>query len=474
MATELLAPPQTEPETLVAPRPAPWRRRPHRRTWAIATLVVWLVLYAVFRGRDTLLLDQADLTPLHRRVNEVSDAISAGRDTNPLFLYGVNEIRLVIDTVVSFGQDVLSRPSYGRPVPVIGWLGVVALSTYVAAALANVRVALLTAGGLLLIGMQGLWTESMDTLALTLAAVAVSLLLGLPIGVWAGLSDRGHRLLLPVLDVMQTLPTFVYLAPVTLFFLIGPASATIVTLIYAMPPVVRLTAYGVRAVPQAMVEAATSLGSTRGQLLSQVLLPVARRSIVVGINQTMMAALSMVTIAALIDAPGLGKVVVKALETLDVGTSFNAGLAIVVLAIVLDRVTTAASRRSGSRRTQASGRRRRVGLLAGGVGVVAAVLLSRTYLWAAQFPTSVAVGGRPVDIGLGALIARGADGVSTYLQDHVAGVTNGLRDGVTVHLINPFEALLTGSPWWVRPWCRSPPWPPAGPGLASRSSASPC
>ena len=450
MATALAVPPGTVTER-VATGPTTRRRRPGKRTWALVALLGWLGLYALLKGRDTLLLDQAELTGFHRSLNDFSDSVGSGRNTNPLFLDGFNEIRLVIDTAVSFLQDLISRPSYGRPVPVVGWLGVVAVATYLAAAIGTWRVAALTAAGLLLIGLQGLWNESMDTLALTVSAVVVSLLLGIPIGIWAGLSDRVHRVLLPVLDFMQTMPTLVYLAPLTLIFLIGPASATIVTLIYAMPPVIRLTSYGVRAVPGEMAEAAISLGSTRRQTLTKVLLPVAKRSIVVGVNQTIMAALSMVTIAALIDAPGLGKVVVKALETLDVGTAFNAGLAIVVLAIVLDRATTAASLRSEAVRAHGpvSRRHRRTGLVAGGVAVVGAVVLSRTYLWAAEFPGSVTVGGRPVDIGQGARIAKAADTVSTYAQVHFSVVTNGLKDGVTLHLLNPFESLLTGSPWWL-------------------------
>ncbi len=450
MATGLAAPPRTVTEPVTA---APGRTRwhPGTGTWAAATVLVWLGLYAVLKGRDTLLLDQAELTNFHRTLNDFSDSVGSGRNTNPLFLYGFNEIRLVIDTAVSFLQDLISRPSFGRPVPVVGWLGVVAIGTYVAAAVGTWRVAALTAGGLVFLGLQGLWNESMDTLALTLSAVAVSLLLGIPIGIWAGLSDRVHRVLIPVLDFMQTMPTFVYLAPLTLIFLIGPASATIVTLIYAMPPVVRLTAYGVRAVPEAMTEAATSLGSTSRQTLTKVLLPVAKRSIVVGVNQTIMAALSMVTIAAVIDAPGLGKVVIRALETLDVGTAFNAGLAIVVMAILLDRVTTAASRRTAASGTggRLARRRRRVLLAAGAVGVTVAVVLSRTYLWAADFPGTVTAGGRVVDVGLGAPIAKATDTVSTYAQDHFSAVTNGLKDGVTLHLLNPFESLLTGSPWWL-------------------------
>ena len=213
---------------------------------------------------------------------------------------------MVVDQFVVLLQNVLSQASYGRPVPVIGWLGVVAVAAYLAWAFGNWKVALLTAGGLGFVGLQGLWQESMDTLALTIAAVLLSLLVAIPLGIWAGLSNRAFRVATLVLDLMQTLPTFVYLAPLTLFFAIGPAAATIATLIYAAPPAVRLTAHAIRSVPPESVEAARSLGSTRGQTLTKVLLPMSRSTVVVGINQTIMAALSMVTVAALIDAPGLG------------------------------------------------------------------------------------------------------------------------------------------------------------------------
>ena len=179
------------------------------------------------------------------------------------------------------------------------------------------------------------------------------------------MSDGFNRFITPVLDFMQILPTFVYLAPLTLVFLIGPAAAMIATLIYAAPPVIRLTAHGIRAVPAETREAVESLGATRSQALCGALLPMAKRTIVLGINQTIMAALAMVTIAALIAAPGLGQVVIQALSTQDVGTAFNAGLAIVIMAIILDRTTTAAServeiqRRSVGRAQQVSAARHR-------------------------------------------------------------------------------------------------------------------
>jgi glycine betaine/proline transport system permease protein len=417
-------------------------RRVSRRMMVAAILVAWLALFAVLRGKQTLTLAAADLTGLHRWFNDVNDTIGADRNSNPLFLYFFNEIRLVIDNLVTFIQSLISQPSDGRPLPQIGWLGVVGIAGYISWAVGNWRVALLAVAGFTFFGLQGLWLESMDTLALTLSAVFVALLFGIPLGVWAGLSDRFNRIMTPFLDFMQTMPTFVYLAPLTLFFLIGPASATIATLIYAAPPAIRITAHAIRSVPQTTVEAADSMGSTRRQTLLKVLLPMSKRTVVMGVNQTIMAALAMVTIAALIDAPGLGKTVVQALQSLDVGTAFNAGLAIVVMAIVLDRVTTAASGRAEAARR--SGHRflkwRRPLLVGGAVAAAVLVYLSHTYVWAAEFPGEGSTGSN---------IASAADNVTTWAQDNLSGITNAFRDAITNGLLNPFQTLLTDSPWWL-------------------------
>ncbi|MFF3934930.1 ABC transporter permease subunit [Streptomyces phaeofaciens] len=422
--------------------PAGSARRVGRPVLVAAILVGWLVLFAVLRGRQTLSLAAADLTDLHRWFNDVNDSIGANRDSNPLFLYFFNEIRLVIDTLVTFVQELISQPSADRPLPQIGWLGVVGIAGYVSWAVGNWRVALLAVAGFTFLGLQGLWQESMDTLALTLSAVFVALLFAIPLGVWAGLSDRVNRIVTPFLDFMQTMPTFVYLAPLTLFFLIGGASATIATVIYAAPPAIRITAHAIRSVPETTVEAAASLGATRRQALLKVLLPMSKRTVVMGVNQSIMAALAMVTIAALIDAPGLGKTVVQALQSLDVGTAFNAGLSIVVLAIVLDRVTTAASvREETARRSKGRFRTWRRPLLGAGA-VIATVLayLSHTYVWAAEFPGEGSVGSS---------VASAADTTTTWVQDNLSGLTNAVRDALTNGLLNPFQSLLTDSPWWL-------------------------
>lgn len=418
-------------------------RRPGRGVLVLAILVVFLALWTVLRGMHTLSLGAAQLTPLHHTINDVKDSLDANRNSNPVFLYFFNEIRFVIDEFVTFIQALIAQPSFGRPVPLVGWLGVVAFVGYLSYTVATWRMALLAAAGFAFLGLQGLWQESMDTLSLTLAAVIISLLVGLPLGIWAGLSDRFNRLVTPVLDLMQIMPSFVYLAPLTLFFLIGPASATIATLIYAAPPVIRLTAHGIRHAPRETVEASESLGATKTQTLTKVLLPAAKRTIVLGINQTMMAALAMVTIAALIDAPGLGKTVVKALQVVDVGTAFNAGLAIVVMAIVLDRVTTVAAERAERTRidpTPVARLVRRVVLLGGLLIALAAGYLSTTYVWAAEFPA---------DVSVGPTIAQATTTATEWVQTNFSSVTVGTKDFVTLALINPLQTLLTESPWWL-------------------------
>jgi len=284
--------------------------------------------------------------------------------------------------------------------------------------------------------------------------VLVSLLLGIPLGIYAGLNDRFDTLVTPVLDFMQTMPTFVYLSPLALLFGIGPASAVIATLIYAMPPVIRLTAHGIRSVPTAAVEASQSLGSTRLQSLAKVLLPMARRTIVLGVNQTVMAALSMVVIAALISAPGLGATVLHAIEIDDVGLGINAGLALVMLAIILDRVTSAAAARSGAApsRRPASGlgalvaTRRRWIVLGASVVALFLVYLSRTYVWAATFPAKPTIGGADRD--LGQSIIDGTNAATDWVKNTFPVLTGTLKDQATTWVIDPLQSLLADTPWW--------------------------
>jgi glycine betaine/proline transport system permease protein len=453
MATIAVGAPPAPPAPAAQPRTS-WfsERGPAQFIAAIgAVLGVWIVLFTLLRGRNTLSLAPADTKPLHVWLSDLQTSVGEGRNTNPLFTYFFNPIRSVIDAFATAIQDLIAHPVDGRPVPYIGWLGVVVLFTVLAWVLGNWKVALLTLCGLLFMGLQGLWQESMDTLALTIAAVVISLLIGIPLGIWAGISDGFNRFITPVLDFMQILPSFVYLAPLTLAFLIGPAAAVIATVIYAAPPVIRLTAHGIRSVPQESREAVESLGATRRQELFGALLPMSKRTIVLGINQTIMAALAMVTIAALIAAPGLGQVVIQALSTQDVGTAFNAGLAIVLLAIILDRTTTAASERVETQRRKSAepNKYRRPAIAIGAVVTAIAIWLSYTYQLVAIFPSSLQIGSAHIGLDVGTHIINVANSVTNWAQTSFSGVTNGIKDVVTAWALNPLQTLLDSSPWWL-------------------------
>jgi glycine betaine/proline transport system permease protein len=205
--------------------------------------------------------------------------------------------------------------------------------------LVNKRIALFSIVGLMFIYNIGLWEASMETMALVIGAVTLCMLIGIPMGILAAKNKRAHRIITPVLDFMQTLPAFVYLLPAIPFFGLGVVPAIITTIVFAMPPVIRLTDLGLKQVPEELVELGKSFGSTFLQMLFKIELPLARASILAGINQCIMLSLSMVVVAAMIGAKGLGGVVWTAIQQLKMGMGFEAGVAIVILAIILDRIT---------------------------------------------------------------------------------------------------------------------------------------
>jgi len=227
---------------------------------------------------------------------------------------------------------------------VLLWLPPVAFIALVAVMawrVAGWRIGALAAVSFTLIGMVGLWDLTMVTLSMVAASVVVCLIIGLPFGILAARSDRFQGALRPVLDVMQTTPAFVYLVPVVMLFSIGTVAGVIATIIFALPPLIRLTDLGIRQVPDDVIEAAEAFGSSEREVLFKVRLPLALPTIMAGVNQTIMLALSMVVIAALIGAGGLGRPVVEGLNALRIGQAGIGGLAIVLLAIVLDRLTQA-------------------------------------------------------------------------------------------------------------------------------------
>ena len=213
---------------------------------------------------------------------------------------------------------------------------------------------------LFLIGSFGLWSKLMLTTSLMLVSTLLSVVIGLPVGILIARSNRLRSVVLPVLDVMQTMPSFVYLIPVLMLFNLGQVPAIFATVIYAVPPLIRLTDLGIRQVDSEVLEAARAFGTTPRQMLFGVQLPLARPSIMAGINQTVMMALAMVVLASLIGARGLGEDVLTGINTLNVGLGLQAGLAIVILAIVIDRITQGYGMDSRLRR-QLLARRRRSG-----------------------------------------------------------------------------------------------------------------
>lgn len=205
----------------------------------------------------------------------------------------------------------------------------------------NLLRAVVLSGLLMVIGMLGLWDKLLQTLALVLVSTGLCVLVGVPLGILLASKPMARRMLLPVLDVMQTLPAFVYLIPVLMLFGLGKVPAVFATLIYALPPLVRLTELGLSQIDPSLLKAARGLGANRWQRLRRVALPIALPSIMAGLNQSVMMALSMVVVASMIGARGLGEDVLAGIQTLNVGQGVEAGLAIVALAMVIDRISQA-------------------------------------------------------------------------------------------------------------------------------------
>lgn len=227
----------------------------------------------------------------------------------------------------------------------------IAIIVFVAWKLLNKYSAILAGLGLLLIKSMQLWEATMATLALVISATLIALLIGIPLGIWMSRNDKLNKALRPVLDFMQTMPAFVYLIPAVYFFDLGAAPGVIATIIFAMPPVVRLTSLGIRQVPKDVIEASKSFGSKPKQLLFKVQIPLAMPTILAGLNQTIMLSLSMVVISAMIGSGGLGDAVLKGITQMKMGDGFEGGLSVVILAMILDRLTQALGKNKKRKKT---------------------------------------------------------------------------------------------------------------------------
>jgi glycine betaine/proline transport system permease protein len=334
------------------------------------------------------------------------------------------------------------------------WVGTIAAGTIVVWRYGGWRAALIVLGAFISFALMGLWEESIQTLALMTAAVLLSLAVGVPVGIYAGRNEGFHRAITPILDAMQIVPAFAYLMPIVILFSVGPAAAVICTMIYAIPPAVRITALGIRGVTPESVEASQALGATPGQTLFKVQLPLARRQMLLAVNQTIMFALSLVVIAGLIGGRGLGDVVTNGLYS-NPALALLAGVAIVIMAIALDRATAAIAERTDPARRQLTddARRRARIVTLGTVAVIAltivvAKLLGADGIYPDEFETSTSVYEATVQDTILGWIQDGLD----YVQDpdsFIFGITEPIGNFILETFLEPLRQLLTEAPWFV-------------------------
>ncbi|MFI2436588.1 ABC transporter permease subunit [Streptomyces sp. NPDC018693] len=372
-------------------------------------------------------------------LDDLSQWIVDNRDTSPLFLYFLLHISNTTVDAVDGVYAVLDG---------LGWPGLTAAAVLLAwcaagAGRAGAKVAAIALGAFAGCGLLGMWDPAMLTLALMIVAVAVSALVGFLLGLAAGLFPRVDRALRPVLDTMQVLPAFAYLLPFVLVFGTGSPAALLATVIYAAPPMARLTSLGLRGADPSVLEASLSLGADSRQQLLKARLPLARKELLLGLNQTIMMALSMVVIASVIGAGGLGDEVYSALATVDVGAALAAGIPIVLIAVWLDRTTEAAGERIGA--PVADGPR----LLHGGpawalaaAGTVAAFVAGRA-AGAARWPDAWTLD-----------ISGSVNSFQEWMVDNlhsgvpVLGGTEVWASNFTSWVLNPLRSALQGAPWW--------------------------
>jgi glycine betaine/proline transport system permease protein len=405
---------------------SPWRDRFLWLAGVVAVAAVGLQLTGGFP--DGLTVD----------FNDIFDRIELwaieNQSSHPLFTLLLNPIKDGLNALNDGITDALLRMTF---------LGVIVAAAAIAGMVAGWRMAVLAAAGFTIMGVLGLWERSMETLALMFIAVSVALAIGIPLGIWAGRRDRVDRLLRPLLDAAQTVPAYSYLLPLVLFFGIRTPTALIATVIFALPPAVRLTSLGVRGVPSTTLEVAGSFGSTTRQTLRKVQLPMAKPSIMLGVNQTIMMALGMVVIAAIVGIGGLGREVLNGLRVLDVGESLNGGIAIVVMAIVLDRVSYGWSIRDRKRRSpdvRLFGRTfsRRQVLLAAAAVTALAVVVGREVLRQQDFPTEWTIS-----------VADPTNATVDWIKDTFSDVTGTISHWVIVFALDPLRHLLQEEPWWL-------------------------
>ncbi len=351
--------------------------------------------------------------------------------------------RIACDNLVEWFRDLLFW---------LTWLGTTVAGTLLAWRFGGLRAGAWALGAFASFAISGLWLESMETLALMLTAVGLSLVVGVPLGILAGRSARFNRALTPFLDAAQIVPAFAYLMPVVLLFSIGYAAAVVATMIYAIPPCIRITALGIRGVPVNTVEAATSMGSTGRQLLQKVQLPLSRRMLLLGLNQTILFALSMVVIAGLIGGGGLGAVVNSGLSS-NPALAILAGIVIVIMAMALDRITESIANRTDPTKRhldEAAKRHLRLQSLGVAAAIGGTVLAAKLIGVSGDFPDYAGVRQRSVTAQEWLLtkiqwvLDRVQDPTSFIFQ-----ITEPVGNFILQKLLLPLQAFLVEGPWFT-------------------------
>jgi glycine betaine/proline transport system permease protein len=420
-----------------------WRGRPA----AVGAIVVLtLIAFALLRNEfpwPTALTWQA----LPERLDDFQIWLLDERTAeNPNIIFAIFDgFRAFADWLVVALNDVLLW---------LTWPGVLAAAVLIVLRFGGWRAALVVAGAFVSFALTGLWEESMQTLALMTAAVLLSLAIGVPLGVFAGRNERFLRGITPALDAMQIVPAFAYLMPIVILFSVGPAAAVICTMIYAIPPAVRITALGIRGVTSDSVEASRALGATEPQTLFKVQLPLARRQVLLSVNQTIMFALSLVVIAGLIGGRGLGDVVTNGLYS-NPALALLAGAVIVIMAIALDRATAAiADRTDPTRRhlTEAGSRRARMTMLATFAAIAVVVLVARALGADGVYPDEFETESFVYTATIEEQLVMGIQDVLDYIQDptsFIFGITEPIGNFLLEYMLEPLRVVLVETPWFV-------------------------
>jgi glycine betaine/proline transport system permease protein len=383
---------------------------------------------------------------LPRKLDDAQDWLLEQRTegSNPFFAV-LDAFRAACDWLVTAVLDFLEW---------LTWVGVMVGGTLIVLRFGGRRAALVVLGAFVSFALLDLWEESMQTLALMSAAVLISILIGVPIGVYAGRNQRFHRAITPVLDAMQIVPAFAYLMPVVIIFSVGPAAAVICTLIYAIPPAVRITALGIRGVTEESVEASQAFGATGAQTLFKVQLPLARRQLLLALNQTIMFALSLVVIAGLIGGRGLGDVVTNGLYS-NPALAVLAGIAIVIMAVALDRSTAAIADRTDPTRRQLTdeGKRRARKITLATLGGIAAVVIVAKLLGAdAYYPDEFETASTIYTSNFQDTVLGWLNDALEYIQDpstFVFSITDAIGNFILNNMLEPIQNLLMDTPWFV-------------------------